>query len=570
MSAKMQRMCAVCALVFSVSVSSMSAGVITYVDDDAPFGGDGSSWEKAYKYLQDALGYSADGDEINVAQGRYKPHLYGGGLPRLPGRRFLFLPRSKHRDVAFQLWRSVTLKGGYAGRGAPDPNARDINLHRTVLTGDLWDNDILSDGPYGVLDRVMLDDNSQTVVLDYENGKTHVIDGFTITAGRFGVSCESGSLTARNCHFYRNAGGGQFYGAALSSYAGATIVTDCVFELNGTSSSGAGIRCGSGSVTVRECTFLNNNSHYGGAAISASPDHHGGGGEKLHIEGCVFCGNRAGKDYRYDNRDGTVIGSDWREVTITDCEFIGNTVEGGGVLCLRSSDASIDHCLFAGNDGRESGVLRTRRGTKAIVNACTFFGNRPEGRSILECGLDPNWPNDVAFEDCILWNGEDWLANDDGSIVNVNYSNIQGDWPGERNIDADPCFAKAGHWDDGGTPEDMNDDVWIEGDYHLRSQAGRWDPSSESWVLDDVTSPCLDGGSPATPVGSEPFPNGGRVNMGFYGGTDEASKSYFGSAPCEAIAAGDINGDCVVDWADFAFVGMNWLEDNVPAYPPTA
>ena len=31
-----------------------------------------------------------------------------------------------------------------------------------------------------------------------------------------------------------------------------------------------------------------------------------------------------------------------------------------------------------------------------------------------------------------------------------------------------------------------------------------------------------------TPIGREPFTNGGIINMGAYGGTAEASKSYFG------------------------------------------
>jgi hypothetical protein len=67
--------------------------------------------------------------------------------------------------------------------------------------------------------------------------------------------------------------------------------------------------------------------------------------------------------------------------------------------------------------------------------------------------------------------------------------------------------------------------VWIEGDYHLKSQAGRWDPNSGEWVIDDVTSPCIDAGDPNTPVSDEPEPNGGIVNMGAYGGTIEASLS---------------------------------------------
>ncbi len=62
----------------------------------------------------------------------------------------------------------------------------------------------------------------------------------------------------------------------------------------------------------------------------------------------------------------------------------------------------------------------------------------------------------------------------------------------------------------------------------MKSEAGRWSPGNQSWVIDDFTSACIDAGDPASPVGLEPFPNGGRINMGAYGGTAEASKSYFG------------------------------------------
>jgi len=96
----------------------------------------------------------------------------------------------------------------------------------------------------------------------------------------------------------------------------------------------------------------------------------------------------------------------------------------------------------------------------------------------------------------------------------------------------------------------------------LKSQAGRWDANEGRWTKDDVTSPCIDAGDPKSPIGYEPFPNGGRVNMGAYGGTTEASKSYFGEPVCETIIAGDINGDCKVNFKDFAFMAFHWLEDN--------
>jgi hypothetical protein len=81
-------------------------------------------------------------------------------------------------------------------------------------------------------------------------------------------------------------------------------------------------------------------------------------------------------------------------------------------------------------------------------------------------------------------------------------------------------------------------------------------------VVDEITSPCIDAGDPNSPIGPEPFANGGRINMGTYGGTVEASKSYFGEPVCETIIAGDINGDCTVDFADLALLLNHWLESG--------
>ena len=65
-------------------------------------------------------------------------------------------------------------------------------------------------------------------------------------------------------------------------------------------------------------------------------------------------------------------------------------------------------------------------------------------------------------------------------------------------------------------------------DYHLKSQAGRWDEQRAAWVRDMVTSPCIDAGNPRSPIMYEPFPHGGVVNMGAYGGTSEASCTSMG------------------------------------------
>jgi hypothetical protein len=50
--------------------------------------------------------------------------------------------------------------------------------------------------------------------------------------------------------------------------------------------------------------------------------------------------------------------------------------------------------------------------------------------------------------------------------------------------------------------------------------------------------------------------------MGAYGETGQASKSYFGRPVCEIIIAGDVNGDCIVNYLDFRLMALNWLRDE--------
>ena len=188
------------------------AGTIIYVDDDALPGGDGQSWGTAYKYLQDGLMAASTGDEIRVAQGTYKPDQ-GAGL--IPG----------DRDATFQLKNGVALKGGYAGLGEPDPDARNVGLYETILSGDTNSGE-----------------NSYHVVTSNGTGGTTVLDGFTILAGNAngdpsspdsgggGMYDGNASLTVRDCTFTRNTAG-RFGGAMLNADSNVTL-TNCTFSEN--------------------------------------------------------------------------------------------------------------------------------------------------------------------------------------------------------------------------------------------------------------------------------------------------------------------------------------------------
>lgn len=143
----------------------------------------------------------------------------------------------------------------------------------------------------------------------------------------------------------------------------------------------------------------------------------------------------------------------------------------------------------------------------------------------------------------ILWGDSPDEIYTDGATI-INYSDIQGGWIGEGNINVNPLFANVAN-----------------GDYHLKSHAGRWDSNSQSWVYDEVTSPCIDAGNPGCPVGDEPEPNGNRINMGAYGGTAEASKT-----PTNWRSIADLTNDWAVDFNDLKVFVNYWL-DTGPCIP---
>jgi len=303
------------------------------------------------------------------------------------------------------------------------------------------------------------------------------------------------------------------------------------------------------------------------------------------LEGFTITGGEPGRIYG----NGGGIYCFYSSPTIRDCIIVGNVARAGGGVSLRSSDAVISHCVIAGNCTRpvmgrwtysSGGGLRYSRGHPTVRN-CTIFGNKTKGDG---GGVTCTDTGRVRFVNCILTGNESYgeegsqlisggcgtiTGCPDVEIVNCCIEDdpnaiVVANWDAPRKVPDDcirddPLLAQPGYWDPNGTPEDSYDDFWIDGDYHLLSQAGRWDPNSASWVQDEVTSPCIDAGDPNSPIGYEPFPNGGIVNIGAYGGTNEASKSYFGQPLCETIIAGDINGDCRVDFADVIILLDHWL-----------
>ena len=237
-----------------------------------------------------------------------------------------------------------------------------------------------------------------------------------------------------------------------------------------------------------------------------------------------------------ENGDGGVLLDSHDNVTIANCYIAENSTAG---VWAYMSSPTISNCVVVENDGVG---IRTDGG--GVVSSCTIARNGSIGL----------WISEGTVMNSIVWGNRQRQLYNPADDVSVTYSDVQGGRRDQGNIDAEPLFA-----DPAG------------GDYHLKSQAGRWEPAEQVWIMDDVSSPCIDAGDPRGPIGFEPFPNGGVVNIGAYGGTTKASKSYFGGPVCQTVVAGDINGDCKVDFVDLELMVANWLsiEPLVGNRPPT-
>jgi parallel beta-helix repeat protein len=325
-------------------------------------------------------------------------------------------------------------------------------------------------------------------------------------------------------------------------------------------------------VDFEKCTFQNlpdesNNADGDAIAIiTDDPDHPGTAtanirncqflsiGQGVHtrysyvlVEGCYFTGKRG------DNDDVDLYGEslpaplirnnvflnpahdDMINPTKCSAVIVGNIIGGcddhGIVLRDKCYPVLMNNVIY---DCRNAGIAVENSCEALLVNNTIFDCGR--GLRLFDLGragppyyLTPGGGTATVIN-CIIWDcprpvtltdSSNTDAEDQGSHITIEYSNIEGGqngvsisgrdstltW-GQGNINMDPLFADSRN-----------------GDFHLKSEAGRWDPNSESWVTDDLTSPGVDTGDPNSDWTSEIWPHGQRINMGAYGGTKEASMS---------------------------------------------
>jgi hypothetical protein len=497
---------------------------------------DGSSWCNAFLTLNDALPNAPINTTIRVADGTYTPTSDG------------------NRAASFILKERVTVEGGYAGCGAPNPDERDIALNETILSGDLLGDD----GP-GFTNR---SDNSEHVVSCLVLTYLASLDGFTISGGYTanasggGIVIHGSSPSVRRCTIRDNhagySGGGMIV-ALQSPYAAAPTIADCAFLDNRTIGyeGGGGLRSWQAQPIIRNCTFARN------TAPNAS-----GGAMHLYrgkptIDRCTMLNNSAS----YYG----AVNIFYSDALFIASRFLGNSTTGsGGAVGTSNGNFAFVNCDFVGNVSRSAGgAVSIQAQTPAFTN-CTFVAN--ESLLFEGGGLYIN-NSDARLTNCIFWNNRGsqgvvpsaqifaYVSNFNPRQPTVNYSDVQGSWSGlgVSNIDLFPRFVREP--DDGG-------DGWGVGDNDdfgdLRLAAG---------------SPCIDVGDksvdtdlnttgvqplPATDLAGHPrladdpvAPDGGpppAVDMGAYEyQADCNANTIIDSVDLDTESSLDCNDDGVPD-----------------------
>ncbi len=302
-------------------MSCAAVGAVVYVDPRATGADDGSCWPDACSSFVKALAVAADGDRILLAEGIYRP-----GKPVEAG---------GSRSATFMLKKSVVIEGGYAGLGGPDPDARDVDAYKTVLSGDLRADDSA--------DFANRQDNCYHVVIVDLGNIEVAIDGLTITGGN-----ADGSY-AQAC------GGGIF--SQSHQYTRRIALTRCTLRGNQARDSGGAMYNGTGELTLTECRFTDNQAADGGGLFNCEAS-------KAIVDGCLFSGNRAGID------GGAIFNGNRSEVRAAGCTFSDNSAGGAGA-------AIVDPCR------------------KSALTTCSFVANR----SMTGAGVEPPDTTGCTFVD---------------------------------------------------------------------------------------------------------------------------------------------------------------------------
>ncbi len=339
---------------------------------------------------------------------------------------------------------------------------------------------------------------------------------------------EGGRGVVSECEFTNNF---SCFGAGIFTYQSSPTVTDCTFSFNFTKVIGGGMYNWDSTPVITRCTFESNTGN--GILNTGSP---------AQISACIFRDNTSFETAGVQNADGS-------HATITSCVFLGNEgVICGGVANTRSS-ATIVNCLFVGNSSNNTGAIYNSSfndvTTQPAVINCTVIGNTgPVAGGIRSRG---GLVTTTIINSIVRDNSAAQIANSDGAVSIVSYSNVEGGFTGDGNIDQDPLFVDPG-----------------AGDYRLSSGSPSIDAGNnwgvavdeldydEDGVLCELFPVDLDGNPRFNADEADVDPGCGVpvvVDMGAY---------EYQFDPVDQVTFADLNGDDVVGVVDLLGLLGSW------------
>ncbi|TWT46155.1 Alpha-agarase precursor [Phycisphaerae bacterium RAS1] len=238
-------------LSFSQVPTTQPGSKIWYVDDSSQ-GGDGLSWATATNDLRFPFNNSVAGDEIRVAGGSYHPSGPEGRVDPSPF------------DV-FELPIGVKILGGFAGQGAPDPDARNVVENESILTGDWFGDDQPNFGN-------RQDNSLRIIFVGSFVEETTQLDGFTIRGG-YTRLIERGDAPPAG-------------GAGIRNYGNLKLVSCTLIENLSEVPGSGGAVYNAGTLLIEGCRFHANRADSGAGLFNEV-------GGRARLFNCVFSGNVA-------------------------------------------------------------------------------------------------------------------------------------------------------------------------------------------------------------------------------------------------------------------------------------
>ena len=320
------------------------------------------------------------------------------------------------------------------------------------------------------------------------------------------------------------------------------LVERCRFEDNIGGLAGAGAHLHFDHVVVRECEFLENNVSailgVGGGLALMHPNFAGADIETALIEDCLFQEN-------VSPLLGAAIVSQADDLTVRRTHFIANDSPDLGVVFSEGA-TRIENCFSFGTESPDGVLIGLLNGEvdPLTIDHCTFAGE-----NALAIARQNGHP--ITITNTIVWGNSSLDLFEVGggpAATQVEYSCIEGGFPGVGNIALDPLFVDLAGGD-------------------LRLQ-----PDSPCVDAGDPTAP-LDFDGSATDMGAFPFASlfrRGDANQD--GGVHVADAVailgflLFGDAPLSCEAAADANDSGQIDLADPIYT-LNRLFQNGPDFP---